>query len=151
MIRGYDSGRSHLLPFEATQHTKKRQTHIPQSQATCVHNPGNSLNRVSHEQRWGAKSPEPQSKPVRASEGFADSPSCMVRQALLIDLSLISSRQFTQFESVPLHVSIVGCWHLYKVSFGEHLESIQPLIEATPFPHPPQWSVCSGPPAPWAR
>ena len=23
MIRGYDSGRSHLLPFEATQHTKK--------------------------------------------------------------------------------------------------------------------------------
>ena len=29
MIRGYDSGRSHLLPFEATQHTKKRQTHIP--------------------------------------------------------------------------------------------------------------------------
>ena len=28
MIRGYDSGRSHLLPFEATQHTKKGQTHI---------------------------------------------------------------------------------------------------------------------------
>ena len=28
MIRGYDSGRSHLLPFEATQHNKKRQTHI---------------------------------------------------------------------------------------------------------------------------
>ena len=28
MIRGYDSGRSHLLPFEATQHTKKRQTQI---------------------------------------------------------------------------------------------------------------------------
>ena len=28
MVRGYDSGRSHLLPLEATQHTKKRQTHI---------------------------------------------------------------------------------------------------------------------------
>ena len=28
MIRGYDSGRSHLLPFEATQHTKKGQTHM---------------------------------------------------------------------------------------------------------------------------
>ena len=28
MIRGYDSGRSHLLPFEATQHTKKRQTQM---------------------------------------------------------------------------------------------------------------------------
>ena len=28
MIRGYDSGRSHLLPFEATQHTKKGHTHI---------------------------------------------------------------------------------------------------------------------------
>ena len=28
MIRGYDSGRSHLLPLEATQHTKKRQTQL---------------------------------------------------------------------------------------------------------------------------
>ena len=35
MIRGYDSGRSHLLPFEATQHTKKRQTHIYLGLPTC--------------------------------------------------------------------------------------------------------------------
>ena len=35
MIRGYDSGRSHLLPFEATQHTKKRQTHV--CMCVCVY------------------------------------------------------------------------------------------------------------------
>ena len=28
MIRGYDSGRSHLLPFEATRHNKQRQTNL---------------------------------------------------------------------------------------------------------------------------
>ena len=51
MIRGYDSGRSHLLPYEATQHTKKGQTHIckekNKNHEFSMETPRTSLSKVS--------------------------------------------------------------------------------------------------------
>ena len=58
MIRGYDSGRSHLLPFEATQHIKKDKP--PMQKLFC---PGIQLRRCAKGQRMAR-----QLRPLQRSE-----------------------------------------------------------------------------------